>query len=303
MSNLTVRHHEIRKVLIVELLFNLLVATAKLIIGYATSTLAMVADGYHSLFDASSNIIGFITIRFAYEPADEDHQYGHRKYEAVAAMAISLALFAAAYRILAEAYTRLQDPSVQPEVGVASFLVMLGTMAVNIGVSNYEAREAKRLQSQLLASDAAHTRSDVFASAAVIVALIAAYLGYGWIDIAASIAIAVIILRIGYHIVRDSLSVISDALVIEPEKVREIVLAVDGVADVADVRSRGTADHVFMDLVCFVAASMTMAEGHELADRVEDRIHGEFPSVQDIVVHLAPIEVRDDHGRQRQRRR
>lgn len=283
------KYFEVRRVLTVTLVLNLAVAIAKLVIGYSTRTLSMVADGYHSALDASSNVIGFIAIYFAYKPADDDHQYGHRKYETLSAMAISISLFLVAYRILLEAYHRIGN-AVYPEVGVISFVVMFATLLVNLGVSTYERREGQRLKSQLLVSDAAHTRSDVFATSAVIASLVASKLGYPGFDIVASMFIAAIIVRIGYNIITQNLSVIADAVAIDPETVRAIVMAVNGVTGCERIRTRGTEDHVFMDLVCFVAGTMTMSEAHRLADRIEQIITTELPMVKDIVVHLEPSE-------------
>ena len=282
------KYRDVRRVLVVTLFLNWLVAAAKLFIGQTTHTLAMVADGYHSLLDGSSNVVGLVAIFFAYKPADDDHQYGHRKYETVSAMAISIALFGAAYRILSEAVHRMGNP-VEPEVGVVNFAVMIVTIAVNLGVSTYERREGERLKSQLLVSDAAHTSSDVYASLAVIASLIAARLGFGALDIVFSVVIAVIILRIGYRIVRQGLSVISDQIMLDPHEVETMVASIAGVLGCARVRTRGTEDHVFMDLVCFVPGEMTMRDAHRLADHIEERIQEAFPAVRDIVVHLEPI--------------
>jgi cation diffusion facilitator family transporter len=286
-SEHVLKHRDIRRVLLVTLALNWLVAAAKLVIGLTSQSLAMVADGFHSLIDGSSNVVGLVAIYFAYKPADADHQYGHRKYEVISAMAISVGLFAVAWRILSEGLTRLSHPIV-PDIGPLNFAVMIATLAVNIGVSTYEKREGQRLKSQFLLSDAAHTRSDVYASLSVIGSLVAAHLGYAVIDVLASLAIATIIVRVGYRIVLDGLGIISDQLVLEPAAVGPVVLAVDGVRGCDRIRTRGTEDHVFMDLVCYVPGAMTMRDAHQLADRIEARIREEFPQVKDIVVHLEP---------------
>ena len=170
------------------------------------------------------------------------------------------------------------------------------TLMVNVGVSRYERREGRRLKSQILISDAAHTRSDVFASSAVIFSLIAARLGWYSIDILASLVIAGIIVAIGYRIVSQNLGVIADAIVIDPGRIEGLLKSMDGVSGCGRIRTRGPEDHVFMDLVCFVPGSLTLREAHELADRIEHRIQAEYPEVQDIVVHLEPeeLETRDE---------
>jgi cation diffusion facilitator family transporter len=283
------RQREVRRVLLVTLVLNVAVAVAKLVIGTLSRSLAMVADGYHSLLDGSSNIVGLVAIHFAHKPPDEDHQYGHRKFETVSAMAISVSLFAAAFRILSDVYHRL-GTTVTPSIGVASFAVMLGTIAVNVGVSTYEAREGRRLHSSFLLSDSAHTGSDVYASIAVLVSLLAARLGIMWVDVIASIGIAIVIVRTGYHIVLAGMRVIADQIVLDPKKVEETVRSIEGVRSCARIRTRGTEDHVFMDLVVYVPGDLTLNDAHALADRIEGRIQQAYPEVKDIVVHLEPAE-------------
>jgi cation diffusion facilitator family transporter len=282
------RFADIQRVLVVTLALNWLVAIAKLLVGYLTHTLSMVADGYHSLIDGSSNVIGLVAIHFAAKPPDADHQYGHHKYETVSATAIGVALFAAAWRIGSDALERTTSDTVVPRVGVVNFAVMALTLAVNLAVSAYERRAGERLRSPLLLSDAAHTRSDVFASSTVIVALVATWLGYPWIDVLASLAIAVIIVAIGWRIVRGGVQVMADQMAIDPDRISALVLAVEGVEGCDRIRSRGTEAHVFVDLTCYVSADMTMSRAHELADRIEARIHAAFPQVEDTVVHLEP---------------
>jgi cation diffusion facilitator family transporter len=177
---------------------------------------------------------------------------------------------------------------VEPRVGVVNFAVMGGTLLVNLAVSGYERRKGRELRSALLLSDAAHTRTDVYATITVMISLVAARLGYPVLDVVASVVIAAIIVRVGYQIVRKGLGVISDMSVIDPEEVTAELKALPGVQGCRSVRSRGPEDHVFMDLTILVAPQTPLVEAHGLADKVENYIRTRFPGVVDVVIHMEP---------------
>ena len=151
---------------------NLIVAIAKLIYGYHSGALAITADGIHSLLDASSNVVGLVGIAAARRPPDANHPYGHRKYETVAALGIVAMLFLGCREIAGAAIERLRAPHL-PHVTIAGFVILFVTLGINLLVVWFERREGRRLQSELLLSDAAHTGSDVLASVLVIVSFAA----------------------------------------------------------------------------------------------------------------------------------
>src|SRR5690606_22934806 len=122
---------------------------------------SMTADGFHSLSDGSSNIVGLIGIHFASKPEDESHPYGHNKFETLAALFISFMLFLASGKIILGAFERINNPII-PEVTIESLLVLIFTLIVNIVVSLVEYRKGKELNSQILISDSMHTRSDIY---------------------------------------------------------------------------------------------------------------------------------------------
>ncbi|HXY39373.1 MAG TPA: cation diffusion facilitator family transporter, partial [Vicinamibacteria bacterium] len=187
-----VQSRGVRRVLWITLGLNLAVSAGKVLVGYLSGSLAMVADGYHSLVDGSNNVIGLIVAAFAFRPPDPDHPYGHRKFETAATVAIGAALLALAWEVLRGAVARVGHPAT-PAIGLLNWVVMLATTGVNLGVSFYEAREGRRLQSAFLVADAAHTRADLSVSLGVIASFLAALLGLGWADPLVALAIGAII--------------------------------------------------------------------------------------------------------------
>ena len=278
-----------RRVFALTLGLNLLVSIGKLICGFLTSTLSMIADGFHSLLDASSNIIGMIGITIALEPPDAEHPYGHRKFEALAAICISFMMFFACFNIVKGVFDRLVNHEGHPpEVGAVSYAVMIITLLINIGVTRYESRRGEELDSELLKADAAHTLSDVFVSLGVVAALIAAQFQIYIVDVLASLVIIALIFKAGYGIVERHIGPLVDAAAISTDEVRALVLSVPGVVSCHKIRSRGTPDHVFLDLHVQVDGDLTVREGHEIAYAVEAKLEKELTlnGTVDVVVHI-----------------
>src|SRR5205814_7767000 len=146
---LTGRYTAVARVLIRVLLLNLAVASAKIAFGYASGAISILSDGFHSLTDAASNVVGLVGVHAAEQPPDEDHPYGHRKYETVAAAAVTLFLLLVVIEILRNAFNHLTGRAAPHEISLASFVVMLATVGVNRFVITYESREAERLVSEV----------------------------------------------------------------------------------------------------------------------------------------------------------
>jgi cation diffusion facilitator family transporter len=281
------RHQEVSRVLARVLILNLLVAGAKLILGYATGAVSIVSDGFHSLADSASNIIGLVGLRAAGKPPDADHPYGHRKFETLAAGAIFIFLVVAVMEIGRTAIARLADP-VPPDVGWLSFAVMTATLAINLGVVRYEAGRGRALKSELLLADAVHTRSDVFATIGVLISLAAVALGYPLLDPIAGVAIAVLIGRTSFEIARDTSSILSDRMVIDEDVIRGVVMTVPEVLGCHHIRTRGSLDHVFLDLHVWLPPAMPLTQAHTLSHIVKDRLMARFPQIHDAIIHIEP---------------
>jgi len=281
------RHQEVSGVLVRVLFFNLAVAGAKLVLGYATGAVSVVSDGFHSLTDSASNIIGLVGLRASRKPPDADHPYGHRKFETLAAGGIFVFLTLAVVEIGRSAVKRFAEPS-PPEVTWLSFAVMIGTLLVNLGVVSYEAGQGRRLKSELLLADSVHTRSDVFATVGVLVSLAAVWAGYPILDPIGGVAIAVLIARTSYVIARDTTRILSDRVVIDEDDIRETVMAVPGVLGCHHIRTRGPLDHVFLDAHVWFPADSPLREAHLLSHIVKDRLMERFPQIADAIIHIEP---------------
>lgn len=281
------RARDVARVLWAILWLNLAVAAAKLYYGYRSGAIAITADGIHSVLDGLSNVLGLVGLAVARRPPDANHPYGHRKYETVAALGVVAMLFIGCQEILTSAFKRLQHPRL-PEVSALGFVVILGTIAINIFVVWIERREGRRLKSEFLQSDAAHTGSDVLASVLVLVSFSLAPLRQPLVDLVAALVIVGLILRSGWDILRNTLSTLSDERRIDPKLVQEVALLESGVREAHNVRSRGPDDDIHLDLHILVDPHMKIGAAHKIGHRVEVRLRQRWEGLTDVVVHVEP---------------
>ena len=285
------RSRKIRRILGVVLLLNLAVAAAKLVVGWTIDSISMLADGFHSLTDSASNVVGLVGISLAARPPDADHPYGHRKLETLSALLIGALLAMTAWEVLMACIERLRSGSV-PQPTAASFAVMGVTMVINLAVSIYERRRGIALRSELLEADAAHTRSDVFVSLGVIASLLAVRWGYPQLDLVAALAITALIGRVAFGILYRSAGLLADVAVVPAERIREVALEVPGVVSVHKIRTRGLPHSGHADLHIQVRPDLRIDQAHAIGHRVADRLRREL-GLRDIVTHLEPAGERD----------
>jgi cation diffusion facilitator family transporter len=281
------RYQAVSQVLVRVLILNLAVAAAKLVLGYATGAVSIVSDGFHSLTDSGSNVMGLVGLRVSRMPPDIDHPYGHRKYETLAAAGIFIFLLLAVLEIGRSALKSLTDPT-PPSVTTLSFVVMIATLLVNLWVVRYEAGQGRRLNSELLLADSLHTRSDVYATIGVLVSLAGVSLGFLLLDPIGGVAIAVLIGYTGYQIARETSRILSDRVVIDEEDVRRVVMNVPEVVGCHHIRSRGSADHAFLDLHVWFPADLPLRTAHRLSHVVKDRLMEKYPQIADAIIHIEP---------------
>jgi cation diffusion facilitator family transporter len=265
------------------------VAIAKIVYGYIINSISMISDGFHSFFDGTSNLIGLIGIWIASRPPDKNHPYGHRKYETLSTIAIAILIFIAGFEILKKAYLRIQTPP-NIEVTSLSFVIMGFTLLVNGGVMTYETKKGRELKSDFLLADAMHTKTDIFVSLSVIISLIAAKIGYPIIDSFSAIIITILIAKMGFAILKSATDVLTDAMCIKPEEIRDVVNQIEGVKGCHEIRTRGKEGAVNVDLHVLVNPDITTEQSHELAHSVEDAIKREFPSIIDVIIHIEPCD-------------
>ncbi|WNM62159.1 cation diffusion facilitator family transporter [Candidatus Nitrospira neomarina] len=238
---------EIRRILWWILILNLIVAAAKWGYGVMTYSLGLQADGLHSTFDGLSNVIGLIGLWLATATPDAHHPYGHKKFETLAAGSIGGFLVMTCLYLLWKAY-QSWTLDLHPQVTGISFFIMIGTMGINIFVSQWERRKGIELRSDILTADSYHTASDVLTSCSVLAGLLAVKAGYAFVDPLVAVLIAGVTAWTASIVLKDVLSSLTDTVRLNPEEVHTAVMSISGVLHCHDIRTRGLNHHVFMDL-------------------------------------------------------
>lgn len=281
------RNRAVRQVLWAILVANWAVAGLKLGIGIVAHSAAVTADGLHSLIDGGSNVIGLVAMHFAGQPADDEHPYGHHKFEALASLAIGVMIGMGVLELGRMAFNAIVH-DVHPDVGPISIVVMVTTLVVNLFVTRIEAAQGKKLKSALLLADASHTLSDVFVTLAVIASLLLTWAGVGRADGVVALLVLVFVAYTGWKIIRQSVGILADSARVDPARVRELLKEVPQVRGAHAIRSRGLEGSVYVDLVIHVDPTLDLLTAHQVADAVEVRITEAFPEVVDVVVHVEP---------------
>jgi len=284
-------YNQIKRILLWILILNWAVAGAKILYGMLTHCVSMTADGFHSLADGASNIVGLIGITIACQPRDADHPYGHRKYETFFSLCIAGLLGIVCFHLIEEGIKRLYNPVI-PRIDAISFIVMLVTLSINLLVMTYEYKKGKILQSDVLISDSMHTRADILTSLSVIITLVMIRLGYPiFLDPIVTIIIALFIARSAFRIVKQSSRVLCDtAAIVDVKRIVDIVLSIEGVKTCHKIRTRGRPDDVYIDLHVQVNPGMHIDKAHKISYLIEEALKKNIPEVTDVVVHMEPEE-------------
>jgi cation diffusion facilitator family transporter len=223
-------------------------AAVKFVVGVAIGSLALISEALHSSVDLVATIITWIVVRFSDRPADDEHHYGHGKFESLSALGIIALLYILAGGILVTAVSHLREGAVPPTISLIPFVVLLADIGVNLWRAYALHRAAHATKSQALAADALHFASDVLGSVAVIIGLGLAAMGYPWGDAAAAIAIAAVISVLGLRLGRSTIETLLDRA---PEgatdKVRAAIQNVPGVIGVGRLRARMVGAKYFID--------------------------------------------------------
>lgn len=281
-------YKQVKTVLIVILFANLFVAALKIVIGTIINSASMTADGFHSLSDGSSNIVGLIGIKFAAKPRDKEHPYGHGKFETLASLFISIMLFAVAGKVILDAFSKFKNP-IEPSITLASLLAMIVTLVINIFVTTFEFRKGKQLQSQILISDSMHTKSDIYVSIGVLVTLLAVKLGLPpVIDPIFSLVVSGFIIHAGYDIFKETSNILVDSSAVNTEEITKLVLEFKQVKGVHKIRSRGSQNLMHIDLHLLVDPDMSVKESHKLAHDIEAKIRDLLYPNAEVLAHIEP---------------
>jgi cation diffusion facilitator family transporter len=277
----------VRRVLSGILAANIVVVVVKFGVGLDTNSLAVFGDALQSSVDAVNNLFALFVVRVASKAPDEDHPYGHAKFETLGALLIALLLALSIFELVRGAVARLLMGAPPLNVSSGALALLVFTLAINVGVVWFETRAGRRLNSDILLADALHTRTDVFISLGVLTGLALARAGLAWADPVLAIIVAVLVGRAGYQILRRSIPSLVDERAFDQNTIQHEAEGVEGVVSAYSIRSRRAGDRKFAELTIAVDGRADVASAHRIADHVEDRLRVSL-QLDEVTVHVEP---------------
>ena len=275
---------------------NVLLALFKLLAGILGHSAAMLSDAVHTLSDVFATLIAYVGVSLARKEADEQHPYGHERIECVASLLLSVILFLTgagiglncAMAILDGSYRSLAAPGLLPVIAAAV------SIAVKEGMFWYTMVYARRLRSGAFRADAWHHRSDALSSVGALAGIIGARHGLPVLDQVAGILICAVILVVAIRIFRDAIEKMLDTACDEAFEARLRELTEQFAREAGQpvgldlLRTRKFGERIYAELEISVDGSLSLREAHALAERLHDRIEQSFPDVKHVMIHVNP---------------
>jgi len=284
------RRQETNRITLWGVAVNLFLVIIKILGGIVGQSQALLADGIHSLSDLASDAMILIAAKHAGEDADEDHPYGHGRYETIATVALGILLIAVAGGIAYDAMLRMEHPD---KIAIpAMFTLVIAAISIFSNEALYHATRvvAKKIRSPLLEANAWHHRSDAVSSIVVLIGIGATYIGYPLLDAIAAIIVALMIAKIGFDLSRQSVQELVDTA-LEPEmidQIKQTILDIDDVRELHLLRSRRMGHNALVDVHIQVSPKLSVSEGHHISEAVEKTLIENFDEINDVTVHIDP---------------
>jgi cation diffusion facilitator family transporter len=285
---------EVRRVLVITLLLNLVVLAIKAVVGILTGSLSLLADALHSVTDSANNVLGLIASHFASPQPDREHPYGHQKFDAIGALGIAAFLGMACFEIVSGAIERIVTGGKEVTISPSQLWILLIVLGINIFVAFYERRVGVRIGSSILVADSKHTMSDIWVTMLVILGLIGVWQSgqlnlpqLQWLDVVLAFPVALLVFRSGWEVLTDNLPWLVDEVAIAPEAIHAIAMQVPGVLNCHDIASRGMVGRqVFIEMHAIVEAK-DVETAHEITENIEAQLEQRFGPAR-ILIHIEP---------------
>jgi cation diffusion facilitator family transporter len=277
----------VRRVLLALLLANLAVVGVKAVVAVRANSLAVLGAALDSAVDALNNGLAMLLVRVSAKEPDEEHPYGHGKFETLGTLGIVGFLSVSCFELVRGAVNHLASGGHPVTVTDLQLAVLVLTVGANVLVAWYEQRRGTELGSQLLIADSSHTRADVFVTVGVLVGLLLARQGWWWADPVVAIIVAGVIVRVAYGIASRAVPVLVDQRALPPGEIQGTAEGVHGVKSAYRIRSRGAPPLRYAEVTISVDRQANVADAHAIADEVEERLKDAL-QLHEVIVHVEP---------------
>jgi cation diffusion facilitator family transporter len=274
----------------ISVVVNFFLVIFQIVVGFFSKSSGLIADGFHTLADMFSDLIVLITSKKSLNPPDEDHNYGHYRYENAVGLFLGVLLLFVGSAMIWSAGKKLENSDQIVAVHVTALYASIICLVVKELLFRYLLNIAKRAKSSLLMANAWHARSDAASSLIVAVGIIFNLLGYHSFDLIAAIIVGVMILKMGWTFSYEAIQALTDkaADTDEVEKIKKIILETPGVINVHDLRTRKVGDSIIADVHIEVKGTLTVAEGHDIAVEARNRVM-RSSRVLNLMTHIDPV--------------
>lgn len=284
------RNEAAKRSTLVSVLVNVVLGTVQILAGLFSSSQGLIADGIHSLSDLMADFVVLLANQQSKKAADEDHQYGHLRYENAASLVLGVLLLVVGVGMLWAAVLKIQNPEQIPKVHMIALWTVLFAIAVKEGLFRYMLAIAQRIRSSMLIANAWHARSDAASSLVVAIGIGGNLMGYTLLDPIAALIVGIMIGRMGWKFAWDAMSDLMDRAVSpeEYEAIRNTIKETPGVLGLHDMRTRKVGDLIIVDVHLELDATLSVLEGHHIAAEASDRVMREHP-VLNVMTHVDPV--------------
>ena len=279
-----------KKSTLVSVAVNLTLTVSQVFAGLLSGSQGLIADGIHSLTDLIADFVVLFANHHSAKDADEDHHYGHQRYETAASLFLGISLLAVALGMLWSAGHKIVNPIAASQISILALYVALGSLVAKELLFRYMLAVAERVRSSMLVANAWHARSDAASSLVVSVGIVGALLGFPILDSVGALIVGLMIIRTGWSFSWDALNDLMDRAVSEEEHqhIEKIILSTEGVLGCHDLRTRKMGDMILVDVHIEVDANATVQVGHDIALTAANQVKAELP-VLNVMTHIDPI--------------
>ena len=273
------------------MLLDILLGVGKIVGGVLSNSFALVTDGIHSLTDAFSDVFVIILARIGRSEPDDEHPWGHGRFETIGTVAMGVLFFTTAGIIIFDASQRLLNESISSAPETPALLIALVSIGLKEWIFRYTLVVANKLNSSLLRANAWHSRSDAFSSIAVLAGVSGAMLGYYWMDLIAAIVVALIIAKIGWGLCTEALKELVDTAVPQQrrQQIEQTIHESDEIRGISGIRSRQSGGNIILEVSLLVDPTISVSRGHQIGEDISKSLKGRFSEVNDVVVHIDPV--------------
>jgi len=279
-----------KKSTLVSVAVNLALTVSQIFAGLLSGSQGLVADGIHSLSDLVADFVVLFANHHSAKDADEDHHYGHQRYETAASLFLGVSLLVVGLGMLWSAGHKIVNPIAASQISILALYVALGSLAAKEILFRYMLAVAERVRSSMLVANAWHARSDAASSLVVSVGIVGALFGFPILDSVGALIVGLMIVRTGWSFSWDALNDLMDRAVSEEEHqhIEKIILSTEGVLGCHDLRTRKMGDMILVDVHIEVDANATVQVGHDIALAAANQVKAELP-VLNVMTHIDPI--------------